>query len=41
MKSIDPKDFKVTGKIKLDEVPTLLDIEASDDEKETMLEKVE
>jgi PPK2 family polyphosphate:nucleotide phosphotransferase len=41
MKSIDPKDFKVTGKIKLDEVPTLLDIEASDDEKETMLDKVQ
>ncbi|PXY47303.1 PPK2 family polyphosphate kinase [Flavobacterium hydrophilum] len=41
MKSIDPKDFKVTDKIKLSRIPTLLDIEASDDEKEEKLDKVQ
>jgi polyphosphate kinase 2 (PPK2 family) len=40
MKSIDPNDFKVTDKIKLSKVPTLLDIEADDEEKEEKLEKV-
>lgn len=41
MKSIDPKDFKVTDKIKLSKIPTLLDIDASDDEKEEKLDKVQ
>jgi PPK2 family polyphosphate:nucleotide phosphotransferase len=41
MKSIDPKDFRVTDKIKLSRIPTLLDIEASDDEKEEKLDKVQ
>jgi len=40
MKSIDPKDFKVVEKIKLKKIPTLLDIDADDDEKEDKLEKV-
>ena len=40
MKSIDPKDFKVTEKIKLKKLPTLLDVEADDDEKEEKLENV-
>jgi len=34
MKSIDPKDFKVTDKIKLSKLPTLLNVDADDDEKE-------
>ena len=41
MKSIDPNDFKVTDKIKLSRIPTLLNIEASDDEKEEKLDKVQ
>jgi PPK2 family polyphosphate:nucleotide phosphotransferase len=41
MKSIDPKDFKVTDKIKLSRIPTLLNVEASDDEKEEKLDKVQ
>lgn len=41
MKSIDPNDFKVTDKIKLSKIPTLLTIEASDDEKEEKLDKVQ
>jgi PPK2 family polyphosphate:nucleotide phosphotransferase len=41
MKSIDPNDFKVTEKIKLAKIPTLLAIEASDDEKEEKLDKVQ
>jgi len=40
MKSIDPKDFKVTDKIKLSKIPTLLDIEADDEEKEEKMDKV-
>jgi PPK2 family polyphosphate:nucleotide phosphotransferase len=40
MKSIDPKDFKVTEKIKLSKIPTLLDISATDDEKDEKLDKV-
>jgi len=40
MKSIDPNDFKVTDKIKLSKIPTLLDIDANEDEKEDKLEKV-
>ncbi|TDP02511.1 PPK2 family polyphosphate kinase [Flavobacterium sp. 245] len=41
MKSIDPKDFKVTDKIKLSKIPTLLNIDADDDEKEEKLDKVQ
>ncbi|PXY42498.1 phosphate--nucleotide phosphotransferase [Flavobacterium cheongpyeongense] len=41
MKSIDPNDFKVTDKIKLSKIPTLLNIEANDDEKEEKLDKVQ
>lgn len=41
MKSINPNDFKVTDKIKLSKIPTLLGIEASDDEKEEKLDKVQ
>lgn len=41
MQSIDPNDFKVTDKIKLSKTPTLLNIEASDDEKEEKLDKVQ
>ena len=40
MKSINPNDFKVTDKIKLSKIPTLLDIEASEEEKEEKLNKV-
>jgi len=40
MKSIDPKDFKVTEEIKLSKIPTLLDIEADEEEKEEKLNKV-
>lgn len=40
MKSIDPKDFKVTDKIKLSKIPTLLNIEADDEEKEEKMNKV-
>jgi PPK2 family polyphosphate:nucleotide phosphotransferase len=40
MKSIDPKDFKVTDKIKLSKIPTLLDIEADEEEKEEKMDKV-
>ncbi|WP_264553750.1 PPK2 family polyphosphate kinase [Flavobacterium sp. N2038] len=41
MKSIDPKDFKVVDKIKLSKIPTLLNIDADDDEKEEKLDKVQ
>lgn len=41
MKSINPKDFKVTDKIKLKKIPTLLNIDADDDEKEEKLDKVQ
>nr|WP_294931982.1 PPK2 family polyphosphate kinase [uncultured Flavobacterium sp.] len=40
MKSIDPNDFKVTDKIKLSRIPTLLNIEADEEEKEEKLNKV-
>jgi PPK2 family polyphosphate:nucleotide phosphotransferase len=40
MKSIDPNDFKVTDKIKLSKIPTMLDIEADDEEKEEKMDKV-
>lgn len=41
MKSIDPKNFKVIDKIKLKKIPTLLNIDADDDEKEEKLDKVQ
>lgn len=41
MKSMDPNDFKVTDTIKLSTIPTLLNIEATDDEKEEKLDKVQ
>jgi len=41
MKSIDPNDFKVTDKIKLSKLPTLLGVKADDDEKEEKLDKVQ
>ncbi|MBS7233314.1 polyphosphate kinase 2 family protein [Flavobacterium psychroterrae] len=41
MKSIDPNNFKVTDKIKLSKIPTLLKVKADDDEKEEKLEKVQ
>jgi len=41
MKSIDPKDFKVTDEIKLKKLPTLLNVDADDDEKEEKLDKVQ
>jgi PPK2 family polyphosphate:nucleotide phosphotransferase len=41
MKSIDPKDFKVVDKIKLKEIPTVLNVKADDDEKEEKLDKVQ
>ncbi|UFH46536.1 polyphosphate kinase 2 family protein [Flavobacterium galactosidilyticum] len=40
MKSIDPDDFKVVENIKLSQIPTNLEIGASDDKKENKLEKV-
>ncbi|WP_269227433.1 PPK2 family polyphosphate kinase [Flavobacterium eburneipallidum] len=41
MKSINPDDFKVTGKIELSKIPTNLFNKASDDDKEENLEKVQ
>lgn len=41
MKSIDPNDFKVIDKIKLGKIPTLLNIDADEDEKEEKLDKVQ
>jgi len=41
MKSIIPDDFKVTDAIRLSKIPTLLKIDASDDEKEEKLDKVQ
>lgn len=41
MKSIDPNDFKVTDKIKLSKIPTLLKAKADDEEKEEKLDKVQ
>jgi len=40
MKSIDPNNFKVVEKIKLSKIPTSLNIDADDDEKEEKLNKV-
>lgn len=40
MKSIDPINFKVVDKIKLSKLPTLLSIDATDEEKEEKLDKV-
>jgi PPK2 family polyphosphate:nucleotide phosphotransferase len=41
MNSIDPKKFKVVDNIKLSKIPTLLDIEATEKEKEVKLDKVQ
>ena len=41
MKSINPDNFKVTGKIKLDEIPTNLNNEADKDAKENKLDEVQ
>ncbi|MCI9846317.1 PPK2 family polyphosphate kinase [Flavobacterium pectinovorum] len=41
MKSIDSNDFKVTDKIKLSKIPTLLKVKADDEEKEEKLDKVQ
>lgn len=41
MKSINPDDFKVTDAIRLSKIPTLLKIDATDDEKEDKLDKVQ
>lgn len=41
MKSIDPNDFKVTDKIKLSKIPTLLKVKADDEEKAEKLDKVQ
>ncbi|MBF4486413.1 MULTISPECIES: PPK2 family polyphosphate kinase [unclassified Flavobacterium] len=41
MKSIEPNDFRVTDKIKLSKIPTLLKVKADDDEKEEKLDKVQ
>jgi len=41
MKSINPDNFKVTGKIKLDELPTNLNNEADKDAKENKLDGVQ
>ena len=41
MKSIIPDDSKVTDAIRLSKIPTLLKIDASDDEKEEKLDKVQ
>lgn len=41
MKSIDPDDFKVNGPIKLSQLPTRLKVDATDDEKEDKLDKVQ
>ena len=40
MKSIDPNDFKVTKKISLSKIPTLLEIDADEEKKEEKLNKV-
>ncbi|WP_298224663.1 PPK2 family polyphosphate kinase [Flavobacterium sp.] len=41
MESINPDDFKVTQAIRLSEIPTKLDVVASDDDKEEKLDKVQ
>ena len=41
MKSIDPNDFKVTEKISLEKIPTLLKTKADDDEKVAKLDEVQ
>ena len=41
MNSINPDDFKVVGKISLSKIPTNLFSEASADDKETKLDKVQ
>jgi len=41
MKSINPDDFKVVDSIRLEKMPTELQIDADDDEKEAKLDKVQ
>ena len=41
MKSIDPDDFKVTAAIRLSEIPTLLNVDATEEDKEEKLDKVQ
>lgn len=41
MKSINPDNFRVTGSIKLSKIPTLVDFDANDDEKEAELLKIQ
>jgi len=41
MESINPEDFKVTQAIRLSEIPTKLDVVASEDDKEEKLDKVQ
>ncbi|WP_309642348.1 polyphosphate kinase 2 family protein, partial [Flavobacterium sp.] len=41
MKSINPDDFKVTDAIRLSKIPTLLKVDASDEDKEEKLDKVQ
>jgi PPK2 family polyphosphate:nucleotide phosphotransferase len=41
MNSINPDDFKVTNKVDLSKIPTNLNVDADDDEKEDKLDKVQ
>ncbi len=41
MNSINPDDFKVTTAIDLSKIPTNLNVDADDDEKEAKLDKVQ
>lgn len=41
MKSINPEDFKVTDSIKLSKIPTLVDFDADEDEKEAKLVEIQ
>jgi PPK2 family polyphosphate:nucleotide phosphotransferase len=41
MKSLNPDDFKVTGKIKLSEIPTDLDLDTTKKQEETALDNVQ
>lgn len=41
MKSINPEDFKVTDSVKLSKIPTLVDFDADEDEKEAKLSEIQ
>jgi PPK2 family polyphosphate:nucleotide phosphotransferase len=41
MKSIDPDDFKVSTAIRLSEIPTLLNVDATEEDKQEKLDKVQ